>query len=466
MSEFFSLTAEQLARLVEKVINDYKKKTAKSAVLYDKISKLMPGGVGSNFRYFKPYPFYITRGDGSRIYDVDGNEYIDYNMNMAALLFGHARPKRLLAAIKLQLDAGIAYGIAYEGVLKTSEKLCKAVPCAEMIRYNTCGTEAIMNAIRYARAYNGRKKIIKFEGAYHGSATDVFVSQEPSLDVAGSYEAPNVVPESAGIPEESYTNTIVTQFNNAELVEATVKKYKNEIAAIIVEPVMQNCGVIPPKPGFLPRLREITEANDIVLIFDEIQTGFRLSRGGAQEYFKVMPDLAVFGKTIGGGLPIGIIVGSKEILSVTDPSTPGGAKATHTGTFNANPLVVAAISVILDEIDNSPGLYERLERLNSKLIKAIDSLIKNYKFKARVQGIGSVMQVYFTDKEVVDYRTAKTSSEDLFNVFRLALINRGIYIPKGKLSRWALSASHTDEDIDRTTIEVEKVFRQIKEQPT
>ena len=307
-----------------------KKTKSKSKLLYEKAKKLMPGGVNSPVRAFTPYPLFTSHARGSRIVDVDGNEYVDYCLAYGPLILGHS-PAKVVAEVRKQLDKGTMYGTPTEKELKLAELICENVPCAEMIRLVNTGTEATMSAIRVARGYTGKKKIVKFEGCYHGAHDSVLVK-------AGSGATTFGTPDSLGIPEETTQNTLVLPYNDIESLEETVKREKDLIAALIIEPVVGNAGVILPKDGYLKRIRELTEENGIVLIFDEVITGFRLGFGGAQGYFNILPDMVTLGKIMGGGFPIAAYAGRKEIMETVAPAGP----VYQAGTYSGNPVSVVA----------------------------------------------------------------------------------------------------------------------------
>ncbi|MEM2969247.1 MAG: glutamate-1-semialdehyde 2,1-aminomutase [Candidatus Bathyarchaeia archaeon] len=302
----------------------------RSEELFEKAKRLMPGGVNSPVRAFQPYPFFTKRAYGSRLLDVDGNEYIDYCMAYGALLLGHAHPS-VVEAVRAQLENGSLYGTPSEQEVELAELICEVVPSAEMVRLVTTGGEATMSALRAARGYTGKRKILKFEGCYHGAHDSVLVK-------AGSGATTFGVPNSLGVPEEVGRNTVVVPFNDAAAFEAAVKENKADLAAVIVEPVIGNIGLVLPREGFLETLREVTEAYDVVLIFDEVITGFRMALGGAQEYYGVTPDVTTLGKVLGGGFPLAAFVGREEIMRMIAPE----GKVYQAGTYSGNPISVSA----------------------------------------------------------------------------------------------------------------------------
>ena len=300
----------------------------KSENLFNEAKKYLPGGVDSPVRAFKPYPFFAEKASGSHIYDVDGNDYLDYCLAYGPLVLGHSNPE-IVKAVEEQLKLGSAYGVPTQKEIELAKLVIDRVPCADMVRFVNSGTEATMSAIRLARAATGKKFIVKFEGSYHGAHDYVLVK---------SGSGAMGLPDSPGVPEETTKNTILTPFNDIESLKDLISKKREDIAAIIVEPVMGNIGCIPPKKDYLEFLRKITSENNIILIFDEVITGFRLAQGGAQEYFKVTPDLVTFGKILGGGFPIGALAGKKEYMGMVAPS----GDVYQAGTFNGNPISITA----------------------------------------------------------------------------------------------------------------------------
>jgi len=349
-----------------------------SKALFDEAKKYLVGGVNSPVRYFKPYPFFVEKAKDSYIYDVDGNKYIDYCLAYGPMVLGHAN-ENISNAVKEQLELGTAYGAPTEKEITLAKEVIKRIPCAEMVRFVNSGTEATMSAIRLARGVTGKKKIIKFDGAYHGAHDYVLVK-------SGSGALTHGTPNSPGIPEETTKNTILVPFNDEDAIKKAIAENKDEIACLIVEPVMGNVGCILPKDDYLKFLREITEENDIVLIFDEVITGFRLSKGGAQEYFGVTPDLATLGKILGGGFPIGAIVGKKELMENFSPAGP----VYQAGTFNGNPISITAGLETLKNLDDS--FYKE----NSKKAKVIADFLREtaekFNIPAKVYNISSMFQ--------------------------------------------------------------------------
>ncbi len=412
----------------------------KSEALFLRAKKTLPGGVNSPVRAFDPYPFFVDHAEGSRLFDVDGAAYVDYCMSYGAMLLGHANAE-VLEAVKAQLPKGTLYGAPTELEVEFAELISKASPCMEMMRLVNSGTEATMHAIRAARGYTNRKKIIKFEGCFHGSHDNVLVK-------AGSGAATFGTPTSLGVPEETTQNTIVLPYNDEAALEATFKAYGNEIAAVLTEPIMGNIGLILPKKTYLPYLRKITQEYGAVLIFDEIITGFRLALGGAQEYFGVTPDMATLGKVLGGGFPLAAFGGKKEIMQNISPI----GKIYQAGTFSGNPVSATAgytILKILSERKNQ--IYPQLEKNASELKKALSDQAAALKLPAQVYSIASLYQIFFTDTEVTDYACAKHSDTNLFNAYFHELLKRGVFSPPSQYETCFISVAHTQDDLKFTT---------------
>lgn len=415
------------------------KKSSKSDLLYEKSRKLMPGGVSSPVRAFAPYPFFTAYAKESKIVDVDGKEYVDYCLGYGPLILGHSHPK-VVAAVREQLDKGIIYGTPTENELKLAELICENVPCANMIRLVNTGTEATMSAIRAARGYTGKKKIVKFEGCYHGAHDCVLVK-------AGSGATTFGTPDSLGVPEETTQNTLVLPYNDVESFEQTVRREKNKIAAVIIEPVVGNAGVILPKDGYLKTIREVTEENGIILIFDEVITGFRLAFGGAQEYFGIVPDMVTLGKIMGGGFPMAAYGGHKEIMEMIAPA--GGVY--QAGTFSGNPISVVAGLATLEYIKSKgEGFYEMLESKTNAIVKALSDLKAEVDYPIQVNHISSMFQLFFTPSSVYDYRSAKTADVARFKTYHRKLLEKGIFTPPSQFETCFVSEAHTRQDVDQT----------------
>jgi len=412
----------------------------KSKQLFERAKKVLPGGVNSPVRAFEPYPFFVESAQGSKMYDADGKTYVDYCMAYGALLLGHAYPD-IQEAVKNQLAKGTLYGAPTEREVEFAELISKVSPCMEMLRLVNSGTEATMHAIRAARGYTSRKKIIKFEGCFHGSHNNVLVK-------AGSGAATFGAPNSLGIPEETTRNTIVLPYNDVEALESVFKNQASDIAAVIIEPVLANVGLILPKKDYLSYLRKITSDYGSVLIFDEIITGFRLALGGAQEYFGVKPDMATLGKVLGGGFPLAAFGGKKEIMQNISPL----GKVYQAGTFSGNPVSATAGYTILKVLSEKKSeIYPKLEKNSQQLQKALTDLSAARKVPAQVYNIASLYQIFFTEKPVTDYACAKLSNTEMFTTYFRELLRQGVFIPPSQFETCFLSTAHSEEDLKQTS---------------
>jgi len=426
--------------------------TEKSKILFERAKKILPGGVNSPVRAFKSVggtPIFIERGEGSKIYDVDGNEYIDYIGSWGPHLFGH-NPPFIKEAIKNALERGTSFGTPTELEVEIAELVRELVPSIEMIRFVNSGTEATMSAIRVARGFTKRNKIVKFEGCYHGHA-DFFLIK------AGSGALTFGVPTSPGVTEGNAKDTLVADFNKIESVKKLISENKNEIAAIIIEPIAGNMGVVPAEKSFLEELRQICNEEKIVLIFDEVMTGFRVAKGGAQEIYGIQPDLTTFGKIIGGGLPVGAYGGKAEIMSLVAPAGP----VYQAGTLSGNPLAMSAGHSALSYIKNHSEIYQQLEMKSRKLEEGMKNNLKEAGKKFTINRVGSMMTLFFTEREVKYYDDAVSSDTKLFANYFQEMLIQGIYLPPAQFEAFFISTAHSDDDINKT-IEVQReVFRKI-----
>lgn len=411
-----------------------------SEKLFKKASEIIPGGVNSPVRAFMAVggnPLFIQKAKGSKIYDVDGNEYIDYVLSWGPMILGHAHPV-VVKALKSAVERGTSYGAPTALEIQLAELIIKAYPSIEKIRMVNSGTEAAMSAIRVARGFTGRDKVIKFEGCYHGHADGLLVK-------AGSGAATFGVPDSLGVPKSYAKNTITLPFNNLQAFKKAVEKDWKDIACVIVEPVAGNIGCVLPRPGFLEGLRKITREYDILLIFDEVMTGFRVALGGAQAYYGISPDMTCLGKVIGGGLPVGAYGGKKEIMSMISPEGP----VYQAGTLSGNPLAMTAGIETLKMLFKK-GVYEKLEKTMQNLEYGLNNAAKKAGAKTRFYRAGTMFCTYFTDKEVVDYASAKCSDTGKFSRFFLGLLNRGINIAPSQFEAGFISLAHSEKDINNT----------------
>jgi glutamate-1-semialdehyde 2,1-aminomutase len=413
------------------------KKLSRSEKLFERAKRLIPGGVNSPVRAFCPYPFFTKYAKGSRIVDIDGNEYIDYCMGYGPLILGHA-PELVVEAVMGQLERGTLYGTPTEQEVELAELICKAVPCAEMVRLVNTGTEATMSAIRVARGFTGRKKIVKFEGCYHGAYDYVLVK-------AGSGAATFGIPNSLGVPEETTRNTLVLPYNDAENLEKVIEREGHDIAAVIIEPVIGNAGVILPKNGYLKRIRELTKENGIVLIFDEVITGFRLALGGAQEYYGITPDMVTLGKVLGGGFPIAAFAGRREIMERIAPF----GKVYQAGTFSGNPIsVVAGLATLKSIKAKGKAFYQELNSKRRIICKAVEDLAEDMGFPVQVNGIASMFQLFFAKDEVIDYESALKADRVKFADYHRELMKNSVFVPPSQFETCFISSAHSKEDIE------------------
>ena len=406
--------------------------------LFERAGKLVPGGVNSPVRAFEPYPFFTASAKGSRLTDVDGREYIDYCLGYGPLILGHANAE-VIGAVREQLGRGTLYGTPSEQEVEFAELICKVVPSAEMVRLVSTGTEATMSAIRLARGFTGRKKIIKFEGCYHGAHDAVLVK-------AGSGATTFGMPDSLGVPEETAKNTVVVPFNDVDSFEATVKRERQELAAVIVEPVIGNIGVVLPKEGFLETLREITEEYGVVLVFDEVITGFRLALGGAQEFYGVKPDLTTLGKILGGGFPMAAYAGREDIMRMIAPS----GKVYQAGTYSGNPVSVTAGLATLRTLQGKKSFYSEMERNCERLIKGLKHGTDDLGLKVQFNHIGSMFQMFLSEEPVFDYASVKKSDSKRFLEFHRGLLELGVFVPPSQFEACFISAAHSNGDLDKT----------------
>jgi glutamate-1-semialdehyde 2,1-aminomutase len=407
----------------------------RSRQLYERARVLMPGGVSSPVRAFRPYPRYISFGKGSRITDVDGLEYIDHCMAFGPLILGHAHPA-VVRALKDQAERGTLYGAPIEAEAEFAEKIVRNYPSIEMLRIVSSGTEATMHAIRLARGYTGRKKVLKFEGCFHGAHDAVLVK-------AGSGATTHSAPNSLGVLEEVAGNTLLAQYNDLGSVERTLASNRGEVAAIIVEPVMGNVGPVLPREGFLRGLRELATAHGALLIFDEVITGFRLSMGGAQRYFGVRPDITTLGKIAGGGMPIGVFGASEQIMNMVSPL----GKVYQAGTFSGNPMSLAAGLATIRELE-AQG-HQALDRRGELLRRSLEEALSDSKAPHHVAGIGSMFQLFLSSRPVIDYQDALRADAALFDRMFLRLLDKGVYLAPSQFETNFLSTAHSDEDVRR-----------------
>jgi glutamate-1-semialdehyde 2,1-aminomutase len=418
---------------------------------YRRAEQVIPGGVNSPVRSCRAVgtqPLFITSGQGSRIFDVDGNSYIDYVGSWGPLILGHAHPE-VVAAVKAAADRGTSFGIPTYMEVELAQMITELVPSMEMVRMVNSGTEATMSAIRLARGYTGRSKIIKFDGCYHGHADTLLVK-------AGSGVATLGIPGSAGVPADFVRHTLSLRFNDLDQVAAVMQKQGQEVAAIIIEPVAGNMGVVPPGPGFLEGLRFWCDEAGTLLIFDEVMTGFRVALAGAQGLYGVKPDLTCLGKVIGGGLPVGAYGGRREIMSQVAPL----GEVYQAGTLSGNPLAVTAGLTTLKML-SKPGVYEELEERSNYLFNEMNGLAAKYKVVATMNRVGSMGSLFFTNQPVVDFDSAQTSDTQRFARMFCAMLARGVYLAPSQFEAAFVSLAHDQEDIDKTLAAADEAFKQM-----
>ncbi|MFT8318276.1 MAG: glutamate-1-semialdehyde 2,1-aminomutase [Sporolactobacillus sp.] len=425
---------------------------SKSIAAFKEAKPLMPGGVNSPVRSFPAVdlnPIFMDHGKGSKVYDLDGNEYIDYVLSWGPLILGHADEK-VVELIKETAEKGTSFGAPHLFETKLAEKVIDRVPSIEKVRMVNSGTEATMSAIRLARGYTGREMILKFEGSYHGSSDSLLIK-------AGSGVATLGLPDSPGVPAQLAKDTLTVPYNDLDHVREVFERYGEQIACIIVEPVAGNMGVVPPLPGFLHGLRKITKEYGTLLIFDEVMTGFRVDYYSAQGYYGVTPDLTTLGKVIGGGLPVGAYGGKSEIMSQIAPEGP----VYQAGTLSGNPLAMAAGFMTLSLL--TPEDYVGFREKGDRLAKGYRAAAEKYSIPLTVNQAGAMMGIFFTDKPVINYQRSKSSNLDHFKSYFSSMIEQGISLPPSQFEGVFLSTKHSMEDIDRTIAAAEKAFKKIAE---
>ncbi len=412
---------------------------SKSRQLYRRASRAIPGGVNSPVRYYPPYPMFVASAKGARFRTIDGDEFLDYCMAYGALIDGHASPE-VIKAVQKTAAKGSIFGQPTVAEVELAETISSLMPSMQMVRLVNSGTEATMHALRLARGFTGKKKILKFEGGFHGSHDSVLAKK----GMRGSVTAR---PSSEGIPVETSKNTLVADYNDKETTAKIIRDHAGELAAVIVEPVAGNMGPIPPTRGFLESLRKLTRENNVVLIFDEVITGFRLSLGGAQEYFHIKPDLTILGKIVGGGFPLAAFGGKKEIMRKLSPLGP----VYQAGTYSGNPVSVAAGLTTLRSLKKrSSRLYTSLERNGEFLADGIKDAIDTQHVPAQINQIGSMFQIFFTRRTVTDYDSAKSSDAGIYNRYFRRLLKARVFMPPSQLETCFLCTVHTREDVEET----------------
>lgn len=424
-------------------------KTTNSQQLFARAQQLLPGGVDSPVRAFRAVggqPLFIARGEGAYLYDVDGNRFIDYVLSWGPLILGHAHP-RIVRALAETAARGTSFGAPSPLEIELAELIQKFIPSIEMIRFVNSGTEATMTALRLARAFTGRHKIIKFEGCYHGHADMLLVQ-------AGSGVATLGLPDSPGVPPATTADTLVAPYNDVDAVSRLFADFSRDIAAVIVEPVAGNMGVVPPAPDFLPALRALTQSYGALLIFDEVMTGWRVHRGGAQALYNITPDLTTLGKVIGGGLPVGAYGGRREVMQLVAPSGP----MYQAGTLSGNPLAMTAGIETLKELE-SPKVWDTLETRAAKLVAGLNAAAEEARVRVVTNRVGTMFTTFFTDRPVTNWASAKTSDTKKFGAFFRAMLERGVYLAPSQFEAAFLSTAHGDAEIEATIRAAQHAFR-------
>jgi len=419
--------------------------------LYRVAERLMPGGVNSPVRSYSAVggtPRFISKAKGAYVYDEDGHKYIDYMASWGPLILGHAYPD-VVKAVKKATEYGTSYGAPCQKEVELSNLIVKSVPSVEMVRMTNSGTEATMSAVRLARAYTGRDMIVKFEGCYHGHADYLLVK-------AGSGATTFGTPSSPGVPKGFTESTLLARFNDIYSVEKLFRRYRKKIACVMIEPVAANMGVIPPSKDFLKSLREITNENGSLLVFDEVITGFRLGIGGAQKKYGVLPDITCLGKIIGGGLPVGAYGGRGDIMRLVAPIGP----VYQAGTLSGNPLAMAAGIVTIKRL-RERGIYKKLDLKARILTDGMNEILKNRNIKARINSLGSMFTIFFADSEVIDYSSALKSDTRMYSRFFNKLLDAGIMFPPSQFEAVFVSLAHTEKDIAQTLNTFSKVTKSI-----
>ncbi|RAS77170.1 aspartate aminotransferase family protein [Priestia endophytica] len=443
--------------------------TQTSAALFKKACKVIPGGVTANIKYFNPHPLMMEKGKGSKLFDVDGNEYIDYLLCYGALILGHGHHKVFEAVTKQMMESGTTiFGTPHKMETTMAEKLIELYPGIEMVRYTNSGLEATLLAIRTAVAYTGKQKIAKFEGHYHGGYDQVLVSVNPDMDRAGEAAAPKAVGESRGLPDYYLKNTVILPFNDLEATEKILRDHAHELAGVILEPIQG--GFIPANQDFMTGLRKITEELNIVLIFDEVKTGFRLSLGGAQKIYGIKPDITALGKVLGGGFPIGAIGGKKEMMIISSARgsrdiLTAGAENTdkqdplyHSGTYNGHPTILAAGLATINVLEQE-GTMDKLFARTQLLRKRLEEVYKSYGLTMQTLGMGSIFNIILGEGNIKNYRDMSKSNTKLRKQIDYELLKLGVYTKP--LNRYSMSVVHTKEDIHRTVAAHDEAIKRV-----
>lgn len=424
-------------------------RTRRSGALFDAARAVIPGGVNSTARAtwagWDPYPLFASHGTGSRLTDVDGNEYIDYLLGLGPMLLGHRPPAVTQAVVDFIGQRGTVFALPTEDETILARKIIAAVPSMERVRLCNTGTEAVLYTVRLARAFTGRRKIVRFEGMYHGFSDSVYWSKHPDIAMAGSDLAPRAVPQGPGMPAGIDDTLIILPWNDIAALRAALEREGDQIAAVLSEPIMCNTGCILPEPGYLEAMRELTRQHGVLLILDEVITGFRIALGGAQGHYGITPDLSIFAKGLGGGFPVAAMGGRRDIMRLVK-----AGRVSMAGTYNANGIAVAAANATLDELAR-PGMYERLYAVSDRLREGLARLLRDLRVPGHVVGIGPVFQLWFSQRPIRNYRdAARHADHRAFRMWWEGMLNRGVLFHPGAYENLFVSFAHTDADVDQT----------------
>ena len=437
-----TINRELIEEIVAREEAEFRRRTPRSLEIHERAKHSLPMGVSSSFQAVPPYPLFISRAEGSHIWDYDGNEYADFHLGFGSLLVGHSHPL-LVAALRDQLGKGSLYSLPCPDTVYLAEELVRRFAPIEQVRFCNSGTEATMDALRLARAFAGRDKIVKIEGSYHGHHDTVLMSTKPSVEAAGPADHPNTVPASQGIPRDIKSNTIIAPYNDVEALDRILTEHEGEVAAVITEAVLMNVGIILPEEGYLQSVRAVTRRHGVLLIFDEVKTGVTVAPGGVTEIYPVEPDLICLAKSIGGGMPIGAFGGREEIMRHINHD-----EVIHLGTFNGNPMSMRAGLVTLTEIF-TPQAHAHANSLSKQLANSYIGIIEEFDMPMHVAQIGAKGCAMFRYERARNYRAWWDIDMRLSYAYWLFLANRGILFPPGFDDQWTVSIQHTQDDIDQ-----------------
>jgi glutamate-1-semialdehyde 2,1-aminomutase len=443
------------SRELEREIDHYKARTPESSKRQNEAARYLPGGSSRDTIYFAPYPIFIDHGQGHYLFDVDGNQYLDFMLNATSLIMGHAHPL-VVQALQQQAARGTSFSGPAEAQIRLARILCEKIPSVDKIRFTSSGTEGTLNAIRVARAFTGRTKIAKFEGIFHGSHEHVLVSVNPSQDRLGPVE-PTAIPEFPGQPLGVLADVVVLPYNDLEASERLIRKHKDELACVIMEAIASNLRYVPAKADFLMGIRELTTQLGILLIFDEVQS-FRVAPGGAQELFGVIPEITTLGKLIGGGMPVGAFGGREDIMALYDPSKGARPVVGHVGTFNANPMTMVAGETTMKQLTTE--VYQRLNRLGNLLRQMLRTLFEELEVPAQITGVASLFGIHFTAQEVTDYRSALRGDSEMKSNLFMGLLNEGVLLQTNCAG--ALNALTRESEVDALVEAIRRVVQRIR----